>query len=188
MEQKIKSLAKASRWYRKAHRFVAIPLVAFLFIMGATGLLLAWKDELKLKPPAETIEANGRLLISLDSIKKNAVLHIKNLGLSTEIDRIDYRPTKGLAKVVFVNHFIELQVDCFTGEIVSEKTRTADIIEMIHDGSILDFIFKNSSKPVKLFYSTITSLALMFLAFSGYWMWLKPKKIKKLKTLGTDEK
>lgn len=107
---------------------------------------------------------------------------IETLGLSTEIDRIDYRPKKGLAKVIFVNHFQELQIDCYTGKIVSEKTRTADIIEMIHDGSILDFLFKNSSKPAKLFYSTITSLGLMFLSFSGYWMWLNPKRIRKLKS------
>lgn len=174
-------MAKASRWYRKAHRFVAMPLVVFLFIMGATGLLLAWKDELQLKPPTASIESNGRPLISLDSIKNNAVEHVEKLGLSKEIDRIDYRPKKGIAKVIFVNHFTELQVDCFTGKILSEKTRTADIIEMIHDGSILDFLFKNSSKPAKLFYSTLTSLGLMFLAFSGFWLWLKPKKIKKLK-------
>ena len=182
-ERKIRTLVIKSRWYRKAHRFVAIPLVVFLFLMGATGLLLAWKDELKLKPPTETIDAEGRPLISLDSIRKNALHRIEQLGLSTEIDRIDYRPKKGLAKVVFVNHFTELQVDCYTGKIVSEKTRTADLIEMIHDGSIIDFLFGNSSKPAKLFYSTITSLGLMFLAFSGWWMWLKPKQIRKLKSL-----
>uniref|UniRef100_UPI00404981A2 PepSY domain-containing protein n=1 Tax=Gelidibacter sp. TaxID=2018083 RepID=UPI00404981A2 len=181
MEQKLKSLAKATRWYRKTHRFVAISLVAFLFVMGATGLLLAWKDELKLKPPTSTIESNGKPLISLDSIKNNAITHIENLGLSSEIDRIDYRPNKGIAKVVFVKHFTELQVDCYSGKIISEKKRTADVIEMIHDGSILDFLFKNSSKPAKLFYSTLTSLGLMFLAFSGFWLWLKPRQIKKLR-------
>lgn len=175
-------MAKVTRWYRRAHRFVALPLVVFLFIMGATGLLLAWKDELKLKPPTTTIKANERQLISLDSIKYNAVTHIENLGLSSEIDRIDYRPNKGVAKVVFVNHFTELQVDCFSGNIISEKTRTADVIEMIHDGSIVDFLFKNSSKPAKLFYSTLTSLGLIFLAFSGFWLWWKPKRIKILKT------
>lgn len=109
LEQKLKSLAKATRWYRKTHRFVAISLVAFLFVMGASGLLLAWKDELKLKPPTTTIISNGKALISLDSIKNNAVSYIENLGLPSEIDRIDYRPKKGIAKVVFVQHFTELQ-------------------------------------------------------------------------------
>jgi uncharacterized iron-regulated membrane protein len=182
LEQKLKSLAKATRWYRKAHRSVAILMVTFLFIISVTGLLLAWKDELKLKPPTSTIESKGRPLISLDSIRNNAVEYVQNLGLSTEIDRIDYRPNKGVAKVVFVHHFTELQVDCYTGKIISQKNRTADVIEMIHDGSILDFIFKNSSKTAKLFYSTVTSLGLMFLAFSGFWLWLKPKRIRKLKS------
>lgn len=83
MEQKLKSLAKATRWYRKAHRSVAILMVTFLFIISVTGLLLAWKDELKLKPPTSTIESKGRPLISLDSIRNNAVEYVQNLGLST---------------------------------------------------------------------------------------------------------
>lgn len=185
MEQQLKSLAKSARWYRKAHRFVALPLVAFLFIMGTTGLLLAWKDEFKLKPPTATIEVKGNALISLDSIKNNAITHIENSSLSSEIDRIDYRPNKGIAKVIFTDHFTELQIDCYTGNIISEQTRTADVIEMIHDGSIIDFIFKNSSKPAKLFYSTLTSLSLMFLAFSGFWLWLKPRQIKSIKSNST---
>jgi hypothetical protein len=83
--------------------------------------------------------------------------------------------------VRFENHFTEIQIDCYTGEVLSVKQRTADIIEMIHDGSIIDFLFKNQSTPFKLFYSTITSLGLMLLSFSGFWLWLKPKQIKRLK-------
>lgn len=152
-----------------------------MFLLGATGLLLTWKDQLQFKPSTQTIKANDRVLISLDIIKANAIAYIDSLKLSSKINRIDYRPSKGVAKVRFENHFTELQVDCYTGKIISEKTRTADIIEMIHDGSILDFMFRNQSTPIKLFYSTITSLGLMLLAYSGFWLWIKPKQIKKLK-------
>ena len=152
-----------------------------MFLLGATGLLLAWKDQLQFKPKTQEAIANNRALISLDVIKNNAVKHIESLNLSPEINRIDYRPDRGIAKVRFENHFTELQVDCYSGEIVSEKHRTADLIEMIHDGSILDFLFKNQSAPAKLFYSTLTSLGLILLSISGFMLWLKPKQIKRLK-------
>ncbi|PTM06964.1 MAG: peptidase [Bacteroidetes bacterium] len=181
MNRRTKTLAKQSRWYRKLHRFIAIPLVAFMFLVGVTGLLITWKDQLQFKPKTQESIANNRTLISLDIIKNNAIKHIENLNLSPEINRIDYRPDKGIAKVRFENHFTELQVDCYSGEIVSVKQRTADLIEMIHDGSIIDYLFKNQSTPIKLLYSSATSLGLMLLSFSGFMLWLKPKKIKYIK-------
>ena len=186
MKHRLRKLAKTTRWYRKAHRWVAIVAVFFLFIVGVTGLLLTWKDELQLKPSTQKIESQNRPLIPLKTIQDNAVSYIENLKLSSEIDRIDYRPKKGIAKVRFEDHFTELQFDCFTGAIVSEKTRSADVIEMIHDGSMIDFLFKNSSSTAKLLYSTFTSLGLLFLSFSGFWLWLKPRQIKRLKVSGND--
>ncbi|GAA0748133.1 PepSY domain-containing protein [Gaetbulibacter jejuensis] len=181
MKQKRKQLAKTSRTYRKLHRYVAIPLVFFMFLLGATGLLLTWKEQFQFKPKTHASSSNTLSLISLDIIRDNAIKHIESLNLSPEINRIDYRPNKGVTKVRFENHFTEIQIDCYTGEVLSVKQRTADIIEMIHDGSIMDFLFKNQSTPFKLFYSTITSLGLMLLSFSGFWLWLKPKQIKRLK-------
>ncbi len=181
MELKRKKLAKQSRWYRKVHRFIAMPLVVFMFILGATGLLLTWKDELQLKLKSQKALNQELEMISLDSIQAIAVNYVNQQDLSSEINRIDFRPSKGIAKVRFENHFTEIQIDCYSGAILSDKTRTADIIEMIHDGSILDYLFGNQSTPFKLFYSTITSLGLMLLAFTGFWLWLKPKQIKNKK-------
>lgn len=181
MEEKRKKLAKQSRWYRKIHRYIAIPLVAFMFILGATGLLLTWKDELQLKPKSQKALNQELELISLDSIQAIAINYVNLHNLSSEINRIDYRPSKGIAKIRFETHFTEIQIDCYSGAILSNKTRTADIIEMIHDGSILDYLFENNSKPIKLFYSTVSSLGLMLLAFSGFWLWLKPRQIKRKK-------
>ncbi len=181
MKKENQSLAKSARWYRKAHRFVAVPLLLFVAIMSITGLLLTWKDELQLKPVTATIASEGRALLSLNKIERKAINYIDSLELSTEINRIDYRPRKGIAKVRFEKHFTELQIDCYTGKIVSQKTRTADIIEMIHDGSIVDFLFDSNGKATKLFYSTLVSLGLLFLALSGFWLWKKPKQIKKNK-------
>ena len=182
MKKKNQSLAKSTRWYRKAHRFVAIPLLLFIAIMSITGLLLTWKEELQLKPSSTTIKSKGRNVVSLNEIETEAIRYIDSLQLSNTINRIDYRPTKGLAKVRFENHFTELQIDCYTGKVISEKTRTADIVEMIHDGSIVDFLFNAQENPTKLFYSSLIALGLLFVSFSGFWLWFKPKQIKKNKS------
>lgn len=182
MNSRNKSLAKSTRWYRKWHRFVAIPLLLFIVVMSATGLLLTWKDELSFKPSTSTAHADGRALISLAEIEQTAINYIDSLKLSNDINRIDYRPRNGIAKVRFENHFTELQIDCYTGKIISQKTRTADVIEMIHDGSIIDYLMNSNGKGSKQFYSTLISLGLLFLSLSGFWLWLKPKRMKKNNT------
>ena len=187
MKKKNKNLAKSTRWYRKTHRIVAISLLLFIVIMSASGLLLAWKDQLGLKPSTVKVTANNHSLISLDKIQQNAIHYIDSLKLSTKINRIDYRPGKGIAKVRFEDHFTELQINCYTGEILSEKTRTADIIEMIHDGSIVDYLLNFKLNPLKLFYSSIIGLGLLFISFSGFLLWLKPKQIKKNKRILSEQ-
>jgi uncharacterized iron-regulated membrane protein len=178
---KTRALAKQARILRKIHKFFAIPLVLFMLILGITGLLLTWKSELHLTPPSQQVTINQKSLISLSQISENAIRYADSSQLSSTINRIDYRPAKGIAKVRFENHFTELQIDCYTGKIISVKQRTSDIIEMIHDGSIIDNFFKSSSENVKLVYSTLASLGLILLAFSGFWLWLKPKQIKRHK-------
>lgn len=180
MQTKKKSLAKKIRFYRKFHKFIAIPLVFFMFFLGITGLLLTWKSELKLTPPTVKSKFINQSLISLEEIQSIAIKYADSLQLSSLINRIDYRPTKGIAKIRFENHFTELQIDCHSGKIISIKKRTDNIIEMIHDGSILDYLFKNRSENIKLLYSTITSLGLILLAISGFLLWLKPKQIKSI--------
>ena len=175
------TLAKSVRWYRKWHRYIAIPALLFVAIMSITGLLLAWKDQLQLKPPSATSTSKNEILLPIADIENIAIKHIDSLGLSIEINRLDYRPKKGIAKITFENHFTELQIDCFSGKILSQKIRTADIIEMIHDGSIVDYLINSDGSFSKLFYSSTIALVLLFLSFSGFWLWKKPKQIKKSK-------
>lgn len=152
-----------------------------MLLLGITGLLLTWKSELKLSPPTQKVTDNNQL-ISISEIENIATIYIDSLELDSKINRIDYRPSKGIAKIRFEKHFTELQIDCYSGKIISTKQRTADIIEMIHDGSIIDFMFKSESENAKLIYSSLASLGLILLALSGFLLWLKPKQIKKIKT------
>lgn len=182
MKLKINKLAKSTRVYRKLHKIVAIVLVFFILLMSITGVLLTWKSELLLKPETSKIEQKKSTLIPLETLQQNAITFIDSLNLSTTINRIDYRPAKGIAKVRFEDHFTELQIDCYSGKIVSVKQRTDTIIEMIHDGSIMDYFIKNDASLFKLFYGTLIGLGLIFISVSGIILWRNPKKIKKIKT------
>jgi uncharacterized iron-regulated membrane protein len=181
MRKDIRKLAKETRFYRRFHKFIAVPMIFFMLILGSTGLLLTWKAELKLQPPSQQSAFTNQSLISLSIIEQNAIRYADSLQLPSAINRLDYRPAKGIAKIRFENHFTELQIDCYTGKVISVKQRPDNVIEMIHDGSIIDYLFKSKSENVKLVYSSITSFGLILLAFSGFWLWLKPKQIKRHK-------
>lgn len=181
LENSARKIAKSTRWYRKIHKYIAITTFVFMFIIAATGLLLAWKKEFKFIPPTQK-DTNNLPSLSIDEIEKIATTYIlENTDLDPEVNRLDVRPRQGVAKVRFEHHYSEVQVGIKSGEILSVKTRTSDIIEQIHDGSILDFLFKTNNEAVKKTYVTMTCLALMFLSVTGFYLWWNPRRIKKLK-------
>lgn len=155
----------------------------FMFLIGCTGLLLGWKKNVDLLPPTQkgvSLEASEWL--SLQQIAQIAAQYATDsLQVPPSIDRIDVRPQKGVAKIIFEEHFGELQIDLKTGEIRSVGTRYSDIIEKIHDGSIIDHYLGIGGDPVKVTYTTLASLGLVLLSLSGFWLWYNPKRMRKMK-------
>ncbi|AHM63342.1 PepSY-associated TM helix domain protein [Flammeovirgaceae bacterium 311] len=184
MKAVTEKLAKQTRFYRSLHKWVAIPLLLFMLLIGVTGLLLGWKKQVALLPPTQSTTASLTAgWISLDSLQQIARNYAESsLGKSPEIDRIDIRPGKGVAKVRFANHFTEIQVDGKTGAVLSVSHRTSDLIEMIHDGSIVEYLAGTGTDAVKLLYTSLVSIGLILLSVSGFWLWFNPKRIRKLKT------
>ena len=179
--EKTNQIAKKTRNYRNLHKWVAIPLLIFLFNTGVTGLLLGWKKEAQLLPELQKgITSQPKEWISLkeiDSISKEywAQQNKKNVFIS----RIDIRPEMGIAKILYKNNFMELQIDCKTGEILSTSKRNSDFIEKLHDGSIIDYLFKNDKKAFKLGYTTLLSIGLITLSISGFFLWWNPIRMRK---------
>ncbi|MDH5399885.1 MAG: PepSY domain-containing protein, partial [Cyclobacteriaceae bacterium] len=89
------------------------------------------------------------------------------------IDRIDIRPSKGVAKVVFEQDNWEVQVHGSSGDIVSVARRHADWIETLHDGSII-------SDGFKLLVMNLLGVALVLLSITGVWMWYGPKLVRRM--------
>ena len=95
------------------------------------------------------------------------------------MDRIDIRPDKGMAKFVFADHFNGIQLDMATGEVLHIEKRRADLIEKIHDGSILDHYLDTGGGQIKLFYTTVIGLALLVFTVTGFWLWYGPKRMRR---------
>ena len=171
-----------ARKFRVYHRRIGYVFLIFFLIISVTGILLALKDVLHLKPEIVITDSpNDSTWISLkeiDSISKDYIYN--KLELDTIIDRIDVRPTKGVAKVLFSNHFTELQIDVSSGKILSVSSRVDTIIEKIHDGSIIDY-FITKSNISKITYSSLLSIGLIFMSISGFFLWYLPKKLKSRK-------
>ncbi|NOT51791.1 MAG: PepSY domain-containing protein [Chitinophagaceae bacterium] len=173
------------RILRKIHRTIAIFLFVFFLIISVTGLLLGWKKKAGILPPAaKGVSADLKTWLPFDSLHTIAVNTLRDSvspGISPDLDRIDARPQKGTVKFVFSDRYWEIQVDGTTGKVLRIHKRTSDIIENIHDGTILDVIFNTKNENSKLSYTTIMGLSLLMLTLSGFWLWYGPKRLRRKK-------
>ena len=178
-----KALARQTRLYRQWHKWTAIPLLLFMLLMGITGILLGWKKQAELLPPTQRGQtAQSEAWLSIDSLMRQAQrLAQDSLRIDPTIDRLDLRPDKGIVKVRFEAGYREIQLDLYSGEVRSMGRRYSDLIEQIHDGSILDRYVVLGKDTFKLTYSTLSGLGLVLLSISGFWLWYNPRKMRREK-------
>jgi len=181
----IEKIVKRTRSYRKLHRYIGISLCFFFSIIAFTGILLGWKKHSGglILPNTETgTSKNLATWLPIDSLASIAQVAVqeKNQLKDVQIDRMDIRPEKGVIKISFKGNYFEVQLDGTTGKVLAIHQRNSDIIEQIHDGTILDnVIYANGY--FKLTYTSLLGLGLLFLTISGFWLWYNPKRIRKLK-------
>lgn len=175
--------ANLIRAFRKIHRMTGVLLFVFFFINSITGLLLGWKKHsggLLLPESYKGTSTELKDWLPLDSLHKNAckILHDSvSTDLSLELERIDVRKDKGMVKFVFNDHFWGIQLDGATGKLLQIERRNSDIIENIHDGSILDHYLGTTGEPIKVVYTTIMGLGLLIFTITGFWLWYGPKRM-----------
>ena len=180
-----KNQAKVLRIFRKVHRTTGAFLFVFFFIVAATGFLLGIKKHsggIILPETKKGTSTELRDFLPLDSLQNNANRFITDYlkeSKSNEIDRIDVRPEKGIVKFTFKSNFYEVQLDGATGNLLQIELRKSDVIEKIHDGSIIDYYLGFESGVFKLIYTIIMSLALMLFTITGFWLWYGPKRMRK---------
>jgi uncharacterized iron-regulated membrane protein len=166
------------RTYRKFHKYFGLILALFIFISSLTGILLSWKKNVKVLQPV-THEGHSAKLVAWKSFNELANLAIHALDSVTGnsdnfIDRIEGRPKNGIVKVLFKKGYWEVQLDASTGKVLSVARRHSDWIEHIHDGSII-------SEGFKLVSMNVLGWGLLFMVFSGFWLWYGPGVIRRMK-------
>lgn len=185
-----KEIAKSTRLYRKIHKWLGSILFVFFFIISVTGLLLGWKKHSAglILPKTEIgVSTDLKTWLAYDSLHTIAVKTLRDSldqDLSPTLDRIDARPAKGIVKFVFQDHYTEIQLDAATGAVLAVNQRTSDIIEQIHDGSILDFALETKDGQIKLGYTSVTGLSLLLLTVTGFFLWYNPIRIRSKRMKG----
>jgi hypothetical protein len=156
----------------------------FFLIIATTGLLLGWKKHSNgyiLPKSQKGISTDLKTWLPIDNLHSIAVkvLHDSvSPTLKLDLERIDARPQKGMIKFVFIDHFWGIQLDGTTGKLLQIERRRSDIIENIHDGSIVDYFFETDDEQFKLVYTSIMSISLMVIIISGILLWYFPKYIR----------
>lgn len=177
--------AKTLRAFRKVHRTLGIFLFILFVVVSITGLMLGWKKNtggLILPESYEGTSVDLKEWLPIDSLHKNAcriLLDSVSPNLSTELERIDMRPDKGMLKFVFIDDYWGIQLDGATGNLLHIERRRSDFIENIHDGSILDYFFKTNKEQIKLVYTSIMGVSLLSFSLTGFWLWYGPKRMRK---------
>lgn len=153
---------------RNIHYWGAILCAVPLMIVLATGILLLLKKQIPwIQPPTQHVEQVAMVLSPTDMLRVvDAMPNVRVDGWE-DIDRIDIRPQKGIAKVITTEH-VEVQLDLNTGAVLQIANRRSDWIESLHDGSYFGDSIKYMvflPTAVILFLLWITGVYLFFLPF-----------------------
>lgn len=104
----------------------------------------------------------------LSQLKNMTDSRVNNWG---DINRIDVRPGKGVAKVQLENS-IEVQLDLSTGQILQVAKRRSDLIEDIHTGVYFGNLVKYG-----IFFTT--ALILFIQLITGSYLFIRPLFLKR---------
>ena len=164
------------RTVRKIHRLTASFLSVALFLVAVSGIILGWKKNSFGYIHPDSYEGTTSDLsqwLPLDSLHAIAIMTLRETGnghLSEELDRIDIRPEKGMVKFVFARHYHGIQLDGATGRVLHLEHRRSDLVEDIHDMSLVDKLLGIDGEVFKLIYTSFTGLSLLVFTVTGIWL------------------
>jgi hypothetical protein len=156
-----------------------------LLIVSISGLILGWKKQsqgaiLPLTLHGSNVNPESWLTYGeLHSIAISELARFRPEIKSFELERIDARPDHGIVKFLFKDHFWEIQLDATTGENLQIAYRYSDLLESIHDGSILDTFFQTEQDILKVIYTSLVGLSLFTFCITGFWLYYGPKFMRK---------
>lgn len=165
----------AARLLRRIHYWTSLPLLITIFVIAGTGSLLALKkDFAALQAPTQAGSAPGDLERPVaDLVAAVATLPGRERARWQDVERIDVRPGDGVAKVILHDR-TEVQVDLATGKVLHVGYRTSDLLETVHDFSII-------GGWAKYVFSFGSGIALLGMGATGAYLFLLPMIVKRRK-------
>ena len=149
------------RFFWTTHKWTGITLALVFALTAVTGFLLLFKKRAAwIQPPTQKGQAAPvESWLSMADLWKTVEAQ-KHPDFQTfeDINRVDVRTGKRV---------YEMQVSASTGEVLGVATRTSDWLENLHDGSFIGEPFRDYVMP-------LVAVGLLFLVFSGIWLWLEP--------------
>ena len=161
---------KLNKKIRQIHYWISPFIIIPVILIFTTGVLLQLKKQSNwIQPSIDKISSNKPTMLTsyLDAAKSVPEAEVKSWD---DINRIDIRPDKGIAKIRSNNHW-EIQIDSKTAEVFSVKYRRSDIIESVHDGSFF-------TDYVKFGWFLPTGILLIVVSISGIYMFLLPLMLR----------
>lgn len=152
---------------RKVHYWATAFLALPILVVIGSGVLLQLKKQWSWVQPEEQRGTGTAPAIGLEAILRSVQAEHPEVGGWGDVNRIDLRPTKALAKVWLRNGW-EVQVDLGTGRVLQSAYRRSDLLESIHDGSF----FGGDWSKLGIFLPAGITLLLMWI--SGLWMFIFP--------------
>lgn len=163
-------MGKGSMRNRRVHYWMSMAIALPLLLVIVTGIALQLKKQIAwVQPPEQRTE------VRVPTVAWEQILQTVRAsdGSATQdatwkqVDRIDVRPSKGIAKVLMKDGW-ELQVDLESGRLLQRAIRRSDWIESLHDGSF----FAGDYSKLGIFLPV--ALALLGLWGTGLWMLWQP--------------
>lgn len=162
---------------RRIHYWASPILALPILIILCSGILLQVKKQWSWVQPPEQKGKGSIPVIDfptlLDRVQKQQQLGVTGWS---DIQRIDVRPSKGIAKVSLKNGW-EIQVDLEDGTVLQTAVRRSDWIESIHDGSF----FGGNIAKLGVFLPSAIGLAILWI--TGAWLFWLPFSVQRKRKL-----
>jgi len=148
------------------HNWITLCIMIPLFILTITALVLMMKEQSNCVQSSTVRggETTPTVLFEtiLDSVKAASGGSVTTWD---DINRIDVRPSKGVAKVQ-LEDLREIQIDLATGEVLQAAVRCSDCIEDIHTGGYFGY-------RVKFGVLFVVVLLMFIQIITGIYLWLR---------------
>ncbi len=155
------------RGSRRVHYWLAAAAGVPTLVVVVSGLLLQVNKNVPwIQPPEHRGGAGAPTLSLADVLDRCRSVSEARIRSWEDVDRVDYRPRRGLIKVTARNRW-EIQLDPVTGEICQVAYRRSDLMEDIHTG---DWFHDLARYAVFL----PNGIALLVLVGTGAYMFVLP--------------